>query len=153
MTAVQITLLGCGKMGSAMLRGWLADTSLNANFTIIEPNQDHLDWTKAYSQVNIYTDGQSAAADGAPASSLVVLAVKPQMMEDAITSIVSLCDSRTAFLTIAAGLSISWFKARLGNDAPILRAMPLQCCLAMKILNISLFSQHNCYLRLERLLS
>ena len=37
MAALQITLLGCGKMGSAMLRGWLADPTLDANFTIIEP--------------------------------------------------------------------------------------------------------------------
>ena len=44
MAQQQITLLGCGKMGSAMLEGWLADTNLDANFTIIEPHQNHLGW-------------------------------------------------------------------------------------------------------------
>ena len=36
MATKQITLLGCGKMGSAMLKGWLADPWLDAQFTIIE---------------------------------------------------------------------------------------------------------------------
>ena len=44
MAQQQITLLGCGKMGSAMLEGWLADTNLDANFTVIEPHQTHLGW-------------------------------------------------------------------------------------------------------------
>ena len=37
-----ITLIGCGKMGSAMLEGWLGDVSLDARFTIIEPDHSHL---------------------------------------------------------------------------------------------------------------
>jgi len=44
MAQQQITMLGCGKMGSAMLEGWLADINLDANFTIIEPHQTHLGW-------------------------------------------------------------------------------------------------------------
>ena len=40
----QIMLIGCGKMGSAMLEGWLGDASLDAQFTIIEPDQTHLGW-------------------------------------------------------------------------------------------------------------
>ena len=46
MAKLQIMLLGCGKMGSAMLKGWLADTSLDAQFTIIEPFADHLGWVR-----------------------------------------------------------------------------------------------------------
>jgi len=37
-----ITLIGCGKMGSAMLQGWLKDPDLDAEFAIIEPFQDAL---------------------------------------------------------------------------------------------------------------
>ena len=56
MASVHITLLGCGKMGSAMLKGWLADPGLNAQFTIIEPHAKHLDWAEAHQQVAIYSD-------------------------------------------------------------------------------------------------
>ena len=51
MITAQITLLGCGKMGSAMLKGWLADPKLNAQFTVIEPYAEHLGWTGAHQQV------------------------------------------------------------------------------------------------------
>ena len=40
----QITLIGCGKMGSAMLEGWLGDVSLDARFNIIEPDHSQLGW-------------------------------------------------------------------------------------------------------------
>ena len=58
MATVHITLLGCGKMGSAMLKGWLADPGLNAQFTIIEPHAKHLDWAEAHQQVAIYSDAK-----------------------------------------------------------------------------------------------
>ena len=57
-----ITLIGCGKMGSAMLHGWLADSSLNAEFAIIEPAQDHLAWTSAHDNVRFYATVADAAA-------------------------------------------------------------------------------------------
>ena len=88
MATVQITLLGCGKMGSAMLRGWLADPGLNARLTIIEPYSEHLDWARAHQQVAIYNDCDAAIAAGAPVSAVIVLAVKPQMMDEAIAAFV-----------------------------------------------------------------
>lgn len=124
MTTMQITLMGCGKMGSAMLKGWLSDNTLNANFTIIEPYREHLNWAEARRQVRIYSDCQTAIAAGAPASSMIVLAVKPQIMDEAIRTIGSLRNMDTTFLSIAAGISTDWLKVRLGTDAPVLRAMP-----------------------------
>ena len=124
MAKLQIMLLGCGKMGSAMLKGWLADASLDAQFTIIEPFADHLDWVRAHQQVAVYHDCEAAISAGAPVNSVIVLAVKPQMMDEAIAAFGPLRDDKTAFLTIAAGISTAWLKARLGADAPVLRAMP-----------------------------
>ena len=87
MAKLQIMLLGCGKMGSAMLKGWLADPKLNAQFTIIEPYADHLGWAEAHQQVAIYSDCDAASAAGAPVSAVIVLAVKPQMMDEAIAAV------------------------------------------------------------------
>ena len=105
MVKAQITLLGCGKMGSAMLKGWLADPGLNARFTIIEPNSEHLGWARAHRQVAIYSDCDAAISAGAPVSGLIVLAVKPQIMDEAITAFGPLRDDKTAFLTIAEGVA------------------------------------------------
>ena len=78
----QITLIGCGKMGSAMLEGWLGDASLDAQFTIIEPDQSHLGWVANEPRVSLYQDCAAAIANNAKASTMIVLAVKPQMMDN-----------------------------------------------------------------------
>lgn len=124
MAQQQITLLGCGKMGSAMLEGWLADTNLDANFTIIEPHQTHLGWLQGQKSVRLYADCAAANADGAPVSTMIVLAVKPQMMDDAIGGLGNMKHADCAYLSIAAGISTGWLKQRLGDAAIVIRAMP-----------------------------
>ena len=124
MVQQQITLLGCGKMGSAMLEGWLADTDLDANFTIIEPHQTHLGWLQGQKSVRLYADCAAANADGAPVSTMIVLAVKPQMMDDAIAGLGNMKHADCAYLSIAAGISTGWLKQRLGDAAIVIRAMP-----------------------------
>ena len=124
MAQQQITLLGCGKMGSAMLEGWLADTNLDANFTIIEPHQTHLGWLDGQKTVRLYADCAAAIADDATLSTMIVLAVKPQMMDDAIAGLGVMKHADCAYLSIAAGISTGWLKQRLGGDAIVIRAMP-----------------------------
>ena len=124
MAQQQITLLGCGKMGSAMLEGWLADRNLDANFTIIEPHQTHLGWLEDQTAVRLYADCVAAIADGAPVSTMIVLAVKPQMMDDAIAGLGDMKHADCAYLSIAAGISTGWLKQRLGDAAIVIRAMP-----------------------------
>ena len=120
----QITLIGCGKMGSAMLEGWLQDTALDAQFIIIEPHQSHLSWIANESRVSLYEDCAAAITDNVAASTMIVLAVKPQMMDDALSSIGRLNVANSAYLSIAAGISTRWLRQRLGSDAVVLRAMP-----------------------------
>ena len=110
-------------MGSAMLRGWLADTSLAAEFAIVEPFQDHLGWTADHANIQLFETVESCAAAG-EAARMMVLAVKPQMMEDAIAGLGALAGPETGFLSIAAGIPTSWFRSRLGDKAAILRSMP-----------------------------
>ena len=118
-----ITLIGCGKMGSAMLHGWLADQSLAADFAIVETFQDHLGWAAAHKNVQLFDSVEGCAAIGRTAR-IVVLAVKPQMMDDAIAGLGALVGPDTGYLSIAAGIPTRWFRDRLGDDAMVLRSMP-----------------------------
>jgi pyrroline-5-carboxylate reductase len=112
-----LTLLGCGKMGGAMLEGWLAAGLPADAVTIIEPNPSPA--------VRALVDLGARIADAAPAQAgAVVLAVKPQMMAEALPVVAPLAAPDTLFLSIAAGLSLGWFEARLGAATPIVRAMP-----------------------------
>ena len=124
-----ITLIGCGKMGGAMLQGWLNDAALDADFAIVEPHHDALAWTSSYTNVRLFDDCAAAAAAADRPSQMVVLAVKPQIMDDAIATLGGIAGSDTAFLSIAAGIPTDWLTARLpknadGSDALVLRSMP-----------------------------
>ena len=121
---LHILLLGCGKMGSAMLRGWLNDTELDAHFTIIEPFEAAVSWLPKAGNIRHYPDIQAASAAELPPVDFALLAVKPQMMEEAAADLKQLTHDETAYLSIAAGLSASWLAHRLGSAARILRAMP-----------------------------
>ena len=109
-----LVLLGCGKMGSAMLQGWLAEGIKPGSVTILDPYPS--DWLKAQG-VSINTVLPSNPA-------VCILAVKPQMMGEALPQLQALGNGETLFISIAAGTSIASFEAALGADTPIIRAMP-----------------------------
>lgn len=123
-----VVLIGCGKMGGAMLEGWIADTNLDAHFSIIEPFQDHLGWTASHANIALFDSCAASEAASIPPATMVVLAVKPQMMEEAIGHFAHMIDDNTAFLSIAAGITTAWLASRLdpvsGGATTIIRAMP-----------------------------
>ena len=123
-----VVLIGCGKMGGAMLEGWIADTNLDAHFSIIEPFQDHLGWTASHANIALFDSCAASEAASIPPATMIVLAVKPQMMDEAIGHFAHMIDDDTAFLSIAAGITTAWLASRLdpvsGGSATIIRAMP-----------------------------
>lgn len=109
-----LVLLGCGKMGSALLQGWLARGLAPEAVHVIDPAPS--DWVRAQGvQVN-------AALPGDPA--VVLVAVKPQMMGAALPRLQGFCSGNTLFVSVAAGTRIAAYEAALGTAAPIVRTMP-----------------------------
>ncbi|WP_170598753.1 pyrroline-5-carboxylate reductase [Ruegeria arenilitoris] len=109
-----LVLLGCGKMGSAMLAGWLEHGLPAASVWVIDPNPS--EWLRAQG-VNINTPLPEEPA-------VVLVAVKPQMMGEALPAIQALGGGGTLFISVAAGTSIATFERVLGAGTPIIRAMP-----------------------------
>lgn len=109
-----LVLLGCGKMGSALLAGWLAAGIPASSIWVIEPNPS----------VWLQGAGVHLNQDVPPAPAVAVLAVKPQMMGAALPALRALGNGRTLFISIAAGTAIATFEAALGQSTPIVRAMP-----------------------------
>lgn len=109
-----LVLLGCGKMGSALLQGWLAGGLPPASVHVIEPNPS--DWLRAS---GVAINGPLPAR---PAVAL--LAVKPQMMGAALPALQALGGGGTLFISIAAGTSLATLAAALGAGTPIVRVMP-----------------------------
>lgn len=109
-----LVLLGCGKMGSAMLSGWLGRGMPPEAVWVIEPVPSP--WLRS-TGVHI-----NAVLPEAPA--VVLVAVKPQMMGDALPAITAFGGGETVFVSVAAGTSLAAFEDSFGATTPIVRAMP-----------------------------
>jgi len=109
-----LVLLGCGKMGSAMLAGWLDGGLPPGAVHVIDPAPS--DWLRS---TGVHINGELPSS---PAIALV--AVKPQMMGDALPALAAFGGGQTLYISVAAGTLISSYEAAFGPDAPIVRAMP-----------------------------
>lgn len=109
-----LVLLGCGKMGGALLAGWLARGVPASSVWVIEPAPS--DWLMA--------QGVHLNETLPPDPAVALVAVKPQMMGAALPALQALGNGSTLFLSIAAGTTIAAFEAALGEATPIVRAMP-----------------------------
>lgn len=109
-----LVLLGCGKMGGAMLEGWLKRGLDPAAVTVLDPKPS--DWLRSQ-PVKL-----NAALPDDPA--IVVVAVKPQMMGEALPALKRAVRGSTVVLSIAAGTRIARFEEVFGAATPVIRAMP-----------------------------
>lgn len=112
-----LVLLGCGKMGSAMLQGWLDQGVHPSAVSILDPMPSN--WVQGLVKTGVRVNS------GLPEKPAVcILAVKPQMMGEAVPRLQNLGNSSTLFISIAAGTPIAQFEEMLGVKTPIVRAMP-----------------------------
>jgi pyrroline-5-carboxylate reductase len=118
---MNITLIGCGKMGTALLRG--IASKLNASFSLYD----------VYTQAAISLQtalGASAkvaesATEAAANADVVILAVKPADMRALCVALAAAPGSgHRLYLSIAAGLSVSDLQSWLGHGSRVIRSMP-----------------------------
>jgi pyrroline-5-carboxylate reductase len=110
-----VWLVGCGNMAGAILRRWLAAGLDPAQVTIIRksgaPFADGVTVLKA------------PPADG-PAPALLMLGVKPQMLDDVAPLLAPILAEETILLSILAGVELATLRARCPVPRAIVRAMP-----------------------------
>jgi pyrroline-5-carboxylate reductase len=114
-----LLLIGGGRMGAAMLSGWLASGLDVAAVAVVEP----FEGTRQALVANHPGLTVVSSIDAIPASpSVVILAVKPQVMDDVMAPLQPL--QGTLFISIAAGKTLGYFESHLGADRSIIRVMP-----------------------------
>jgi len=113
-----LLLVGCGKMGRAMLDGWLDQGLQPAQILIAEPHAVELPAPIAGRRI---ATAAEAPADFKP--DVVVLAVKPQSMAEVLPGLRRFVAPGTVFLSIAAGKTLASLAGGLG-PARIVRTMP-----------------------------
>jgi pyrroline-5-carboxylate reductase len=109
-----LVLLGCGKMGGAMLRGWLEGGLVTDAVHVIDPNPS--DWLRG--------TGVTINAELPDSPAIVIVAVKPQTMGAALPTLKGYGNGATLFVSVAAGTTIAAYEAMLGAATPVVRAMP-----------------------------
>jgi pyrroline-5-carboxylate reductase len=114
-----LVLVGCGQMGSAMLRGWLASDAAE-RFLVIEPAGAP---AALAAEPRVIFHGTAADVPAGVEADAVVLAVKPQVMDTVLPPYRRWVRPQTLFLSIAAGKTISSLVRHLGDSA-IVRCMP-----------------------------
>ena len=124
-------IIGCGKMGSALLRGWLSGgAGTNTTFIIVDPYFEHSVLAglpgEALRRVTSFSSVADAAKAGFSRPDVMLLSVKPQMMADALSDVASLDISHCCFISIAAGLSLAKLSDFITPDKMprLIRTMP-----------------------------
>ena len=114
-----LLLVGCGKMGGAMLAGWLERGLPDA--VVVEPNPAAAAAFAGRAQV--VASPEEVPAGFRPAAA--VLAIKPQEAASTLPGLSRFVAPETVFLSIMAGQTVAGIRAGLGSaDAAVVRAMP-----------------------------
>jgi pyrroline-5-carboxylate reductase len=113
-----LLLVGCGKMGGAMLAGWLENGLTDA--VVVEPHAP----AAAPFASRVTVVGSPAAIPAGFRPGAVVLAIKPQEAPATLPAFAPLAGPGTLFISIMAGRSTGGMRALLGEAARIVRAMP-----------------------------
>jgi len=117
--ATTLLLIGCGKMGGALLKGWL-ERGAARHVVVIEPGPG-ADAFAGERLVERHKRPEEIPLEFAP--DVVVFAVKPQSMDGAVSPYKRFV-GRSLFLSIAAGKTLRYFARLLDDDAAVVRAMP-----------------------------
>ena len=112
-----LVLVGAGKMGGAMLRGWLNLGLSGPSVTVLDP------YAAPDMQELCARSGVSLNPAASAAPEILVLAIKPQSLESAAPALAHLAGQDTVVISIMAGKTIADIAARLPAQA-IVRAMP-----------------------------
>jgi len=115
-----VLLIGCGNMGVAMLRGWMAGEA-PPEVHVVEPFDDFRDRAAGLGAKPVATAAM-LPEDLAP--DLVVVAVKPQMVAKVLAECAAFAGRGATFVSIAAGVTIARMAEVLPEGAAIIRCMP-----------------------------
>ena len=123
MSEIRLLVIGCGKMGSAILDGVLSKNVIKkGSLFIVEPNIEQKSYLekKGFKVFNNLTEVNLSKLK----INSMLLAVKPQIAEVVLTNLNKIMINNIFVISIVAGKKISFYKKLLGFNTSIIRAMP-----------------------------
>jgi pyrroline-5-carboxylate reductase len=111
-----IALVGAGNMGGAMLGGWLAQGISPQAITVIDPAMP-----QSFKDKGVRVE---ASAPAGMVADVLILAVKPQVLDAVLPSVASLAGPDTVTVSVVAGQTIATIAQALGGERAVIRTMP-----------------------------
>ena len=115
----RITVIGFGNMGQALAQGFIENGLKTDRIHAVDPDKKARDVAH-----DLGIDFSRDLSGLAHPPSVVLLAIKPQLMKDVLPSLREMAGETPFFLSIAAGTNIATLQKYLSKDARIVRAMP-----------------------------
>lgn len=123
-------MIGCGHMGGAVVEGWRAAGFDLSGLTVIRPSGRPVEGVRTV----------FAAADAGPAPKVVILAMKPQKLDEVAPGLRPLLTAKTIVVSMLAGVEAASLRERFPGVAAVVRAMP-NIAVAIRRGVIALFSE------------
>ncbi len=118
--AGKLVLLGAGKMGGAMMEGWLKAGVLPSQLVIFDPAPP----AEIMTLIKNHNISHNPDIEKLKNVEVILTAVKPQIMDVALEGIIALKAQKPLVLSIAAGKTIASFEKHFGTDAAVIRTIP-----------------------------
>jgi pyrroline-5-carboxylate reductase len=110
----QVLLIGCGRMGGSLLKGW-RESGAVGQAIVVDPAMPSLPGTTVVASL-------SDIAGTLPRT--ILLAVKPQMLDQVLPGLKQRLPDGALIISIAAGKTLSYFADHLGASTAVVRTMP-----------------------------
>jgi len=117
----RITFIGCGNMGRSLIGGLIANGQSVNSITGTDINAEQRQTAASQFNIEVLEDNRQAIKD----ADIVVLAVKPQSMQETLQAITAdLAQEKPLLISIAAGIQLSHLEQWAGEELAIVRSMP-----------------------------
>ncbi|WP_376691890.1 pyrroline-5-carboxylate reductase [Wenzhouxiangella sp. EGI_FJ10409] len=120
MDDITISFIGGGNMGRALIGGLVAGGMQAKTIHVADPSEEQRKSLADELGVTVHDDN----AEAARAADVLVVAVKPQVMDDVLASVADAIDADTLVISVAAGMPIARITKGLGGHDRVVRAMP-----------------------------
>lgn len=125
---MKLGIIGCGNMGEIFLDSLVkGSVSEIKEIVVSEKDNDRGNYIKSEYKVDVLNNVELVEF-----SDVVILAVKPQELDEVLSEIVSVVDSSKLIISIAAGVRISFIQSFFNEDVKVIRVMPNTACVIKK---------------------
>ncbi|MDR1089976.1 MAG: pyrroline-5-carboxylate reductase [Prevotella sp.] len=119
---MKISIIGAGNMGGAIACGLAVGGSIYPkDITVVDHKGKNVERLKAFcGDLNVVIADYSSLSE----SDIVIVAVKPWMIEDILTTYKSLLNAKQLVVSVASGITLSQLQGWTSPDQPVFRVMP-----------------------------